>query len=429
MSGRANVPARRRREKIDAAGASRGLPAADRVPASRRTTHALELGPDELARYSRHIILPEVGLDGQRALREARILVVGAGGLGSPLAMYLAAAGVGTLGIVDGDRVDTTNLQRQVLHGEPDIGRSKLASSADAIAHLNSGVEVVRHDTWLSSDNALEIIADYDIVADGTDNFAARYLINDACVLLGKPNVYGSIFRFDGQATVFDPPRGPCYRCLFPEPPPPGAVPSCAEAGVLGVLPGIVGLIQATEVVKLVLGIGDSLVGRLLLYGALEMSFREVRIERDPDCPICGDRPTIRRLIDYEAFCGTTIAADLPPVRTGTGTATSGVTEIEPQDLLAMLEAGEPLALVDVREPQEHTINRLPGAELIPLAGLPEAADGLDPASTIVVYCLTGVRSAAACRMLQDAGFARALNLRGGIRAWIDQIDPSMPRY
>ena len=378
------------------------------------------LAKDEILRYSRHLIMPEVGLDGQMALKAARVLLVGAGGLGSPTAMYLAAAGVGTIGLVDADVVDLTNLQRQVIHGTEDIGRAKTASAAETIHSINPNVHVVRHDALLSSDNALGIIADYDLVVDGTDNFPTRYLVNDACVMLGKPNVYGSIYRFDGQSTVFAHADGPCYRCLFPEPPPPGTVPSCAEGGVLGILPGVVGLIQATEAVKLILGRGESLVGRLLLYDALNMRFDEIEIRRDPACPVCGDQPTVTELIDYYEFCG------LP----GHGkSAPDDEDEIEPAEVSAMIERGDRFVLVDVREPHEHAINNIPGARLIPLPELAAHLSELDSADRIVVHCLSGQRSARACTFLRQAGFGKVRNLRGGIRAWIDQVDPSMPRY
>lgn len=380
---------------------------------------------DEVQRYSRHLIMPEVGLEGQRALRAARVLLVGAGGLGAPLAQYLAAAGIGTLGIVDPDRVDLSNLQRQVIHGSADLGRPKTDSAAEAIRDLNPHVEVLRHPVLLTSENALEILAGYDIVVDGTDNFPTRYLVNDACVLLGRPNVYGSVYRFDGQATVFGHRDGPCYRCLFPEPPPPGTVPSCAEAGVLGILPGIVGLIQATEVVKLVLGAGEPLVGRLLLYDALGMTFKELRIRRDPGCPACGEEPTLTELIDYQVFCG------LPARAEAETEAAAFEAEIEPYELQALLAGGDPPVLIDVREPHERLINRIPGALALPLGSLPEALEDLDldPQAETVVHCLSGARSARACRLLQDAGFARVRNLRGGIRAWVDEVDPDMARY
>jgi adenylyltransferase/sulfurtransferase len=386
------------------------------------------LSHDEIRRYSRHLIMPEVGLEGQIALKGARVLLVGAGGLGSPAAMYLAAAGVGTIGIVDPDVVDETNLQRQVVHGTPDLGRAKIASAGETIQAINPLVQVEGHEVHLSSANALELLAGYDIVVDGTDNFPTRYLVNDACVMLGKPNVYGSIYRFDGQATVFAHEhageRGPCYRCLFPAPPPPGTVPSCAEGGVLGVLPGVIGLIQATEAIKLILGRGEPLVGRLLLYDALAMRTRELRIRRDPHCPVCGDQPSIHDLIDYEAFCG--LPAQGQPVALFED-------EIEPAELAARIEQGEGevegVIILDVREAHEHAINRIPHSRLVPLHDLHEQLGTLDPTREIVVLCLVGQRSANACRLLRDAGFTRVRNLRGGIRAWIDEVDPTLPRY
>lgn len=361
--------------------------------------------------------MPEVGLDGQRKLKNASVLVVGAGGLGSPALLYLAAAGIGKIGIVDCDTVDFTNLQRQVIHGTADVGRSKLESAEKAIAAVNPEVQVERHEAVLTSESALEILKDYDVVIDGTDNFPTRFLVNDACVLLGKPNVYGSIFRFDGQATVFAHQDGPCYRCLFPEPPPPGTVPSCAEGGVLGVLPGVIGTIQATEAIKLIIGKGETLKGRLLLYDALNMRFREVKISRDPECPVCGDAPTIKSLIDYYEFCG------VP----GHGVnAVAYENEIEPRELATI--RGE-VTLVDVREPHEYEINRIEGATLIPLGDLVARASELDTADEIVAYCLMGSRSAEACRTLNELGFAKVRNLKGGIRAWIDQVDPTQPNY
>lgn len=383
-------------------------------------TAVADLSNTEIQRYSRHLIMPEVGLDGQLKLKAARVLLVGAGGLGSPTAMYLAAAGVGTIGIVDADVVDLTNLHRQVIHGTRDIGRDKTVSASESISDINPHVRVVRHETLLTSQNALEIIRDYDIVIDGTDNFPTRYLVNDACVMLDKPNVYGSIYRFDGQATVLAHDGGPCYRCLFPEPPPPGTVPSCAEGGVLGILPGIIGLVQATEAVKIILGKGDSLVGRLMLYDALAMSFQEIKIKRDPKCPVCGDTPSVTELIDYHEFCG------LP----GQGESVPHFDdEIEPAEVKAMLDRGERLVIVDVREPHEHAINAIPSALLIPLAELTARVNELDTADEIVMHCLMGARSARACEFLRATGFAKVRNLRGGIRAWVDEVDPTMPRY
>jgi molybdopterin/thiamine biosynthesis adenylyltransferase/rhodanese-related sulfurtransferase len=378
------------------------------------------LSKQELLRYSRHLILPNVELAGQRRLKAARILIVGAGGLGSPVALYLAAAGVGTLGLVDFDAVDVTNLQRQVLHGTKDVGRPKLLSATDRIHDINPHVDVEPYDTRLTSENALEIIREYDLVVDGTDNFATRYLTNDACVMLGKPNVYGSIFRFEGQASVFAAADGPCYRCLFPEPPPPGLVPSCAEGGVLGVLPGMIGTIQAAEALKLILGTGGTLVGRLLLVNALTMEFRTVRLRRDPECPACGTR-TITQLIDYDEYCGTPGGeADYDR---------NGVTEITPRELAAELRAGAAIDLIDVREPGEWEVARLPGARLVPLGQLAASMASLDSAREIVVMCRSGQRSANAARQLQAAGFRKVKNLAGGILRWSDEVDPSVPKY
>jgi len=377
-----------------------------------------ELTPAEIRRYSRHLIMPEVTIAGQRKLKGASVLLVGAGGLGSPLALYLAAAGVGRLGLVDFDIVDLSNLQRQVLYGTPDIGRSKLESARERIAGVNPHVQIDAHETRLTSSNALEIMRDYDIVADGTDNFATRYLVNDACVLLGRPNVYGSIFRFDGQVSVFASAGGPCYRCLFREPPPPGMVPSCAEGGVLGVLPGLVGVIQATEVIKLILGAGDSLVGRLLLIDALGMTFRTVRLTPDPECPACGTRE-IKELVDYEEFCGIT----------GSTEPDSFVPEIHPRDLARRMTAADDIQLIDVREPHEWEIARISGARLIPLDGLGESLHTIDQDRDLVFYCRTGARSAAAVIQLQAAGFTRVWNLAGGIARWSDEVDATVPKY
>jgi adenylyltransferase/sulfurtransferase len=377
------------------------------------------LSRDELQRYSRHLILADVGLEGQRRIKAARILLIGAGGLGSPAALYLAAAGVGTLGIVDFDVVDITNLHRQVLHGTSAVGISKLESARTRIAELNPNVAVVTHETRLTSANALEIFKQYDIIVDGTDNFATRYLTNDACVMLGKPNVYGSIFQFDGQASVFSLSDGPCYRCLFPEPPPPGSVPSCAEGGVLGVLPGLIGTIQATEALKLVLGVGTSLAGRLLLVDAMEMSFRTVRVPRDPDCPACGTRE-ITTLIDYDEYCGT---AAIPM-----STSESAFPELTPRELARRMAAGDDIQLIDVREPYEWDFCRLDGARLVPLGTLAAAIPDLDAARETVVYCRSGARSAAATEQLRAAGF-RASNLAGGILRWSDEVDPTVPKY
>jgi sulfur-carrier protein adenylyltransferase/sulfurtransferase len=382
------------------------------------------LSNDEIKRYSRHLIMPEVGMDGQRKLKAAKVLCIGAGGLGSPVAMYLAAAGVGTLGIVDFDTVDFSNLQRQILHGTPDVGRPKLASAKDKLAALNPEIEILTYETALSSENALDLFAPYDVIVDGTDNFPTRYLVNDACVLLGKPNAYGSIFRFEGQASVFATKEGPCYRCLYPEPPPPGLVPSCAEGGVLGVLPGIIGVIQATEAIKLILGVGEPLIGRFLIYDALRMRFRELKLRKDPDCPVCGTHPTVTKLIDYDQFCGVAPAPE--PV---TASNTNNATEISAVELKARLDRGENLRIVDVREPNEYQINRIAGSVLIPLGDVPRRYRELDPDEEIVVQCKVGARSARAADFLRSVGFTRVLNLRGGILDWIDKVDPSQPKY
>ncbi len=379
-----------------------------------------ELTQQELLRYSRHLILPNVELDGQRRLKASRVLIVGAGGLGSQVELYLAAAGVGTLGMVDFDDVDVTNLQRQLLHGTKDVGRPKLMSARERILDVNPYVTVEPYETRLTSANALEIIREYDLVVDGTDNFATRYLTNDACVLLGKPNVYGSVFRFEGQASVFAAADGPCYRCLFPEPPPPGVVPSCAEGGVLGVLPGMIGTIQAAEALKLIIGTGDPLIGRLLLVNALTMDFRTVKLRKDPSCPACGTR-TITELIDYDEFCGTP-GGEAQYDR-------DGVAEITPVELAAQMRAGAAVDLIDVREPGEWAIARLPSARLIPLGQLVASMATLDSARDIVVMCRSGQRSASAARQLQAAGFRKVRNLAGGILRWSDEVDPSIPKY
>ncbi len=372
----------------------------------------------EVLRYSRHLLLPEVGLAGQRKLKAARVLTIGAGGLGSPLSLYLAAAGVGTIGIVDFDVVDLTNLQRQIVHGTADLGRLKLESAEARLNDVNPNVRIEKHETRLTAENALEILGEYDIVVDGTDNFATRYLVNDACVLLGKPNVYGSIFRFEGQASVFYAKEGPCYRCLYAEPPPPGLVPSCAEGGVLGVLPGIIGSIQALETIKWIIGAGDSLVGRLLLFDALKLRFRELQLRKDPGCPICGEQPTIHELIDYEAFCG--IGAE--PAYAGP--------EISAEELRReMDQKGPDLVLIDVREPHEWDIAHIEGARLIPLGQLPERLGELDGHAEIVTHCHHGVRSMKALALLKGAGFGRVRSLAGGIDAWADRIEVGMPRY
>jgi adenylyltransferase/sulfurtransferase len=374
---------------------------------------------DEILRYSRHLIMPEVGMAGQQKLKAARVLCIGAGGLGSPLALYLAAAGVGTLGIVDFDVVDFTNLQRQILHSTADVGRKKLDSAAEKLKAINPYINLKAFETRLSSQNALDLFREFDIVADGTDNFPTRYLVNDACVLTGKPNVYGSIFRFEGQASVFATEEGPCYRCLYPEPPPPGLVPSCAEGGVLGILPGLVGVMQATEVIKLILGAGEPLIGRLLLIDALGMKFRELKLRKNPDCPACGTHPTIRRLIDYNEFCG--IRGEEKPVETG-------IPEMQVEELKRRLDAGDNLFVLDVREPHEYQICNL-GGHLIPLGDLPKRVNELDSSREIVAHCRSGVRSAKAVGFLQQAGFRKVHNLAGGILAWADRIDPKMPKY
>lgn len=381
----------------------------------------MTLSNEEVARYSRHLIMPEVGMEGQLKLKAASVLCIGAGGLGSPVAMYLAAAGVGRIGIVDFDVVDHSNLQRQVIHGTPDVGRPKLDSARDRLNALNPEVKVETHNVALSSENALELLADYDIIVDGTDNFPTRYLVNDACVILGKPNVYGSIFRFEGQASVFATKDGPCYRCLYPEPPPPGLVPSCAEGGVLGVLPGVIGTIQATEAVKLIMGVGEPLVNRFMIYDALRMRFRELKLRKDPDCPVCGDHPTVTELIDYEQFCGIT------PALTSDESTDAAETTVE--ELKARLDQGADVFILDVREPQEFQICQIPGATLIPLGELPRRLVELEGRDEMVVSCKSGARSAKAVKLLREAGFSKAKNLRGGILAWIDRVDPSLPKY
>src|SRR6185369_3535134 len=377
------------------------------------------LANDELQRYARHIIMPEVGMDGQQKLKAARVLCVGAGGLGSPLLMYLAAAGVGTIGIVDFDVVDASNLQRQIIHATKDVGVAKTASAAASIAAINPFVEVKRFDEKLTSENALRIFADFDVIADGTDNFATRYLVNDACVLSGKRNVYASVFRFEGQATVFGAQDGPCYRCLYPEPPPPGMVPSCAAGGLLGILPGLVGVMQATETIKLILGAGEPLIGRLLLIDALGMKFRELKLRKNPDCPACGTHPTIKKLIDYNEFCG--IRGEEKPVETG-------VPQMQVEELKRRLDAGDDLFVLDVREPHEYQICNI-GGYLIPLGDLPKRVSELDSSKEIVAHCRSGVRSGKAADFLRQAGFKKVHNLAGGILAWADRIDPKMPKY
>jgi len=383
-----------------------------------------QLTNDEIKRYSRHLIMPEVGIDGQRRLKAGKVLCIGAGGLGSPAAMYLAAAGMGTIGLVDYDVVDFSNLQRQIIHGTPDVGRSKLASAKDRLHAINPHVDIQTYETALSSENAMQLFEPYDVILDGTDNFPTRYLTNDACVLLGKPNAYGSIFRFEGQASVFATKNGPCYRCLYPEPPPPGLVPSCAEGGVLGVLPGIIGVIQATESVKLIAGIGEPLIGRFLIYDALRMHFRELKLRKDPDCPVCGTHPTVKKLIDYEQFCGLRPAAsEAVPVNA------SNALEISAVELKQRLDRGDQLRIIDVREPNEWQINRIPGAQLIPLGEIPRRYAELDPEEELVMQCKIGGRSAKAADFLRSVGFKRVLNLRGGIVEWIDKVDPTLPKY
>jgi len=388
-------------------------------PVTNRMTDT-RLSKDEVLRYSRHLIMSEVGMEGQLKLKQAKVLLIGTGGLGAPLGLYLAAAGVGRLGLVDFDVVDFTNLQRQVTFGTSDVGRPKIEAARERLSNLNPEIEIVPHETKLTSDNALNLFADYDVVVDGTDNFPTRYLVNDACILLGKPNVYGSIFRFEGQATVFGYQDGPCYRCLYPEPPPPGLVPSCAEGGVLGVLPGIVGAVQAMETIKLILGRGDLLVGRLLLFDALGMRFRELKLRRNPACPMCGEHRTITKLIDYYEFCGVRgEEAPAPQVQ---------VPEITPWELKSRLDRGDSPFILDVREPHEFQICNLKG-HLIPLGELPRRVHELDSSREIVAHCRSGKRSAEAVEFLRKAGFRKILNLKGGILAWSDEVDPSVPKY
>ena len=384
-----------------------------------------QLSQDEIKRYSRHLIMPEVGMDGQRKLKAGSVLCIGAGGLGSPAAMYLAAAGVGRIGIVDFDVVDSSNLQRQILHGTSDVGRTKLASAKDTIHELNPNVQVDTYETSLSSENALELFAPYDVILDGTDNFPTRYLVNDACVIAGKPNAYGSIFRFEGQASVFGTKEGPCYRCLYPEPPPPGLVPSCAEGGVLGVLPGMIGIIQATEAIKIILGVGEPLIGRFLIYDALKMRFRELKLRKDPECPVCGTHPTVTKLIDYEQFCG---LRPEPHAAQATGAIVSD-TEITPVELKKRMDAGDKLFVLDVREPNEYQINRIPGSTLIPLGELPRRYQELPTDVEIVAHCKMGGRSAKAQDFLKSVGITNVKNLKGGILEWVDKVDPSQPKY
>ena len=380
-----------------------------------------ELSNDEVARYSRHLLLPEVGMEGQQKLKAAKVLCVGTGGLGSPLAFYLAAAGIGTLGLVDFDVVDSSNLQRQIIHSTKDVGRSKIQSATEKLEALNPFLKIVPHETMLTSKNALEIISQYDVVADGTDNFPTRYLVNDACVLTGKPNAYGSIFRFEGQASVFATKEGPCYRCLYPEPPPPGLVPSCAEGGVLGILPGLVGVIQATEVIKLILGKGQPLIGRLLLVNALDMKFRELKLRKNPECPVCGTNPSVTKLIDYDQFCGIVPEQKAAPVQ-------NGIPQMTVKEYKQRRDSGEDLFLLDVREPFEYQIAQI-GGHLIPLGDLPQRVGELDPQREIVVQCKSGGRSQRAAEFLKRNGFEKVHNLAGGITAWSNEIDPSVRKY
>ena len=390
------------------------------VTVPKPVADAAGLSNEEILRYSRHLIMPEVGMEGQQKLKAAKVLCIGAGGLGSPLAMYLAAAGVGTLGMVDFDVVDFTNLQRQIIHGTADVGRKKLDSAEETLKSINPFVEIRKFETRLTSQNALGIFREFDVIADGTDNFPTRYLVNDACVLTGKPNVYGSIFRFEGQASVFATKEGPCYRCLYPEPPPPGLVPSCAEGGVLGILPGLIGVIQATETIKLILGKGDPLIGRLLLVDAMGMNFRQLKLRKHPECPACGPNPTVRELIDYQEFCGIRGEEEAP--------VTTNVPQISVEELKRRLDSGDDIFILDVREPHEYQICNLNGY-LLPLGDLPKRVHELDSSREIVAHCRSGVRSAKAVDFLRTAGFRKVKNLAGGILAWADKIDPAMPKY
>lgn len=392
----------------------------DTAPAAPAEKLAAALSKEEVLRYSRHLIMPEVGMEGQLKLKQAKVLCIGTGGLGAPLGLYLAAAGVGRIGLVDFDSVDFTNLQRQILFCSTDVGRPKIEAAADRLQGLNPEIQIDRFETHLTSDNALDIMKDYDIIVDGTDNFPTRYLVNDACILLSKPNVYGSIFRFEGQISIFGAPGGPCYRCLYPEPPPPGLVPSCAEGGVLGVLPGIVGAIQAAEALKLIIGRGDPLIGRLLLFDALAMRFRELKLRKNPDCPVCGAHPTVTKLIDYAEFCG--IRGEEAPA------PQTAVPEITPRDFKARLDRGDDLYVLDVREPHEYQICNL-GGHLIPLGDLSRRVNELDSSREIVAHCRSGKRSAEAVEFLQKAGFRKIWNLKGGILAWSDEVDPNVPKY
>jgi molybdopterin/thiamine biosynthesis adenylyltransferase/rhodanese-related sulfurtransferase len=412
------------------------MPTATEVPAAIKETVLPKLSNDEIARYSRHLILPEVGMEGQQKLKAAKVLCVGTGGLGAPLAMYLAAAGVGTIGLVDFDIVDASNLQRQIIHSTATVGKLKVDSAEIMLKGLNPHLNVVKHNTMLTSANALEILKDYDVIADGTDNFQTRYLVNDACVLLNKPNAYGSIFRFEGQASVFGTKEGPCYRCLYPEPPPPGLVPSCAEGGVLGILPGLVGVIQATETIKLILGIGEPLIGRLLLVDALGMGFRTLKLRKNPECPVCGLNPTVTELIDYDQFCGIAPPSNVGPLEVARDKAVGdhpivdGIPQITVEELKRKLDAKEDIFVLDVREPHEYPIANL-GAPQIPVGEVERRIGELAAQKNreVVVHCRSGARSQKAALVLKQAGFTNVSNLAGGILAWADKIDPSMPKY
>ncbi|MBI2566217.1 MAG: molybdopterin-synthase adenylyltransferase MoeB [Candidatus Schekmanbacteria bacterium] len=404
-----------------AAGGVGVVPKGNGTPASAAVVDSVVLDQDEIHRYSRHLIMPEVGMDGQKRLKAAKVLCVGAGGLGAPLTMYLAAAGIGRIGLVEFDVVDVTNLQRQLLYSTRDVGRPKLEAAAERLRHLNPHIEIAPHPDRLTSENALDLVAGYDMVVDGTDNFPTRYLVNDACVLTGKPNVYGSIFRFEGQLSVFSANAGPCYRCLFPTPPPPGLVPSCAEGGVLGVLPGIIGSLQALEAIKLAIGAGDSMIGRLLLFDALALKFRELKLRKNPECPICGPHRTITKLVDYDELCG------IPRAEPAADKATGD--ELTPREVKAMMNRGEPFVLLDVRNVAEWNICRIEGARLIPLDALERRISELDTADKIVVHCRSGVRSRRAVATLRDMGFTKAQNMAGGILRWTDEVDPSLPKY
>ncbi len=383
---------------------------------------AVELSNDEILRYSRHLIMPEVTIEGQKKLKAAKVLCIGTGALGSPISMYLAAAGVGTLGLVDFDVVDFTNLQRQIAHRTESVGQPKLDSAAATLASINPNVNIVKHNVMITSENALDLMRDYDVIVDGTDNFPTRYLINDACVLLGKPNVYGSIFRFEGQMTIFYAKDGPCYRCLYPEPPPPGMVPSCAEGGVFGVLPGVIGCLQAVETIKLILGAGQSMVGRLSLFNAMAMTFKELKLRKDPACPICGEHPTIDHLIDYDVFCGIVPAQQ-------DADSSSAIHEITAKELKERMDRHDNVTVIDVREPYEYAIAKIPGTKLVPLASLPERLHEFDTADEIVLHCKSGKRSAEAYRTMEQAGFKKLSNLKGGITAWSNDVDPTVATY